>query len=71
MFNSYGGSNGNRQVDAPRNYRIRLSWFGSRDPGDYKPSPITAYVSATSSMQARMNAQGSYPGYSVTDVMEA
>ena len=69
MFNSYGDSNANRQVDGPRNYRVRLSYFGPRAPGDIKPSPLTVHVAATSSIQARMNAQASYPGYTVTDVM--
>lgn len=71
MSNSYGGPNSNRHVDAPRNYRVRLSRFGSHAPGDFRPSPLTVYVSATSSMQARMNAQSSHPGYTVTDVVEA
>lgn len=69
MFNSYGGSTSNRHVDAPRNYRVRLSYFGPRAPGDFKPSPLTVHVAATSSIQARMNAQASYPGYTVMDVM--
>ena len=71
MSRFYVGQNSGRHVDDPRNYRIRLSRFGSHPPGDFKPSPITVYVTATSSMQARTNAQASYPGYTVTDVMEA
>lgn len=71
MSGYYGGKSNGRHVDDPRNYRVRLSRFGPSTPGDFKPSPITAFVSATSSMQARMNAQASYPGYSVTDVREA
>ena len=55
----------------PRNYRVRLSRFGSHAPGDFKPSPITVHVTASSSMQARTNAQASHPDYTVTDVMEA
>ena len=47
---------------------MRLSRFGSHAPGDFKPSPITVFISATSSMQARTNAQASHPGYDVTDV---
>lgn len=70
-MSSYDDRNGNRHVDGPRNYRVRLSRFGSHAPGDYRPSPITVYVSATSSMQARTNAQASNPGYDVTDVQEA
>jgi hypothetical protein len=50
--------------------RGRLSRFGSRGPGDFKPSPPTVHVTATSTMQARMNAQGAYPGYTVTEIME-
>jgi len=70
-MSNYGGQNSNRRVGDPRNYRVRLSRFGSHAPGDFKPSPITVFVTATSSMQARTNAQGSNPGYSVTDVQEA
>ena len=70
-MSSYGGQNSNRNVDDPRNYRDRLSRFGSHAPGDSKPSPITVYVSATSSMQARTNAQAGHPDYTGTDVMEA
>ena len=69
-MSNYGGQNSNRHVDDPRNYRVRLSRFGSHAPGDFKPSPITVMISATSSMQARMNAQASHPGYDVTDVQE-
>ena len=71
MSNDYGNHSNTRRVDDPRNYRVRLSRFGSHAPGDYKPSPLTVFVSATSSMQARTNAQASYPGYTVTDVMES
>jgi len=42
MFNSHGDSNADRRVDAPRNYRVRLSYFGPRAPGDFKPSPSTS-----------------------------
>ena len=71
-MSSYFGNQGNKpHVDAPRQYRVRLSRFGSHAPGDFKPSPITVFVSATSSMQARTNAQASNPGYDVTDVQEA
>ena len=66
-----GGPGNNRNVDDPRNYRVRLSRFGSHAPGDFKPSPITVFIPATSSMQARTNAQASHPGYDVTDVVEA
>ena len=38
-MSSYGGQNSNRNVDDPRNYRVRLSRFGSHAPGDFKPSP--------------------------------
>ena len=71
MSSFYGDQGTKRHVDDPRNYRVRLSRFGSHAPGDYKPSPLTIFVSATSSMQARMNAQASHPGYTVTDVIEA
>ncbi|CAN5906583.1 hypothetical protein BH23PLA1_BH23PLA1_17880 [soil metagenome] len=71
MSSFFGDQNRNRHVDAPRNYRVRLSRFGASTPGDCRPSPLTVYVSATSSMQARMNAQSSHPGYTVTDVQEA
>lgn len=71
MSNHYGGQSSNRHVDAPRDYRVRLSRTGPAVPGDFKPSPITVHISATSSMQARMNAQASHPGYYVTDVNEA
>lgn len=69
MFNSHSGSNAGRHVDDPRNYRVRLSYFGPRAPGDFKPSPLTAHVAAASSIQARLNAQANHPGYTVTDVM--
>jgi hypothetical protein len=68
---AYGSPNSGRPVDASRNYRVRLFRFGSHAPGDFKPSPITVMISATSSMQARTNAQASHPGYDVTDVQEA
>ena len=70
MSHAYGSPNSGRPVDDPRNYRVRLSRFGSHAPGDFKPSPITVMISATSSMQARTNAQASHPGYDVTDVQE-
>jgi hypothetical protein len=70
MSSYYSSQNNNRHVDAPRNYQVRLSRFGSHAPGDYKPSPLTIFVSATSSMQARLNAQSSHAGYTVTDVQE-
>jgi hypothetical protein len=60
-----------RRAEGPRNYRVKLSRYGSHPAGDTRSSPLTIYIQATSSMQARMNAEGSYPGYSVTDVMEA
>jgi hypothetical protein len=72
MSNGYGGQNGKRNVDDPRNYRVRLTRFGSAPlVGAYTPSSLAVYITATSSMQARTNAQGSYPGYTVTDVIEA
>ena len=71
MSLSFSSQNSGRPVDDPRNYRVRLSRFGSRAPGDFKPSPITVFVSAMSSIQARTNAQASHPGYDVTDVTEA
>lgn len=71
MSGTYGDQGGKRHVDAPRNYRVRLSRFGSHAPGDFRPSPISVMISATSSMQARTNAQASHPGYDVTDVQEA
>lgn len=70
-MSSYGDQNNNRHVDAPRNYRVRLSRFGFHSPGDNKPSPLTIFISATSSMQARMNAQATHPDYTVTDVLES
>ena len=60
-----------RNSNDPRSYRVRLSRFGSVPKGDHSPSPLTVYISAASSMQARMNAQGSYPDYTVTDVTQA
>ncbi len=71
MSNSYSSQNYKRHVDDPRSYRVKLTRFGSHPPGDFRPSPLTVFISAKSSNQARMNAQGSYPGYTVTDVMEA
>jgi hypothetical protein len=70
MSNNYDDRNGNRRVDGPRSYRVRLVRFG-QIPRDHGPSSLTAYISATSGMHARMNAQGSYPGYTVADVIEA
>ena len=70
MSYPYGSPSSGRPVDAPRNYRVRLSRFGSHAPGDFKPSPITVHVTASSSMQARTNAQASHPDYTVTDVVE-
>ena len=70
MSSNYGGQGGNRHVDGPRNYRVRLSRFGSHAPGDHRPSPLTVMISATSSMQARTNAQACHLGYTVTDVQE-
>ena len=66
-----GGRNGNRSVNGPRNYRVRLFRFGSQAAKDFKPSPITVHDTATSNMQARTNAQAGYPDYIVTDVMES
>lgn len=68
-MSNHDGQNNGRRVDDPRNYRVRLTYFGRRAPGDFKPSPLTVHISATSSIQARLNAQASYPGYTVTDVM--
>jgi hypothetical protein len=70
-MSSYGGQNSNRHVGDPRNYRVRLSGFGSHAAGDFKPSALNVFVTATSGMQARTNAQASNPGYTVTDVQEA
>jgi hypothetical protein len=69
MFGS--SSCGSRSVDAPRTYRVRLVLFGSKPVGDHRTNSITAHIQGTSSMQARMSAQASYPGYTVVDVMEA
>ncbi len=41
MSNLYGGQSSNSHVDAPRDYRVRPSRFGSHATGDFKPSPIT------------------------------
>jgi len=62
VTHAYGSLNSGRPVDALRNYRVCLSRFGSHGPGDFKPSPITVFFSATSSMQTGMNAQVSHPG---------
>ena len=67
MSNSYDDRNSN----GPLSYQVRLSRFGSVPKGEHGPSSLTVYISATSGMQARMNAQGSYPGYAVTDVTQA
>ena len=71
MSISYGNQSNNRNVDAPRSYRVRLARYGTALTGDRSPSPLTVYITASSSIQARMNAQSSYPGFSVTDVAEA
>jgi hypothetical protein len=60
-----------RSVDGPRSYKVRLVLFGSKPVGDHRPNSITAHIQGTSSIQARMSAQASYPGYTVVDVMEA
>jgi hypothetical protein len=67
MSNNYEGRNSN----GPRSYQVRLTRFGSVPKGEHGPSSLTVYISATSGMQARMNAQGCYPGYTVTDVTSA
>jgi hypothetical protein len=64
-------NNDGRKSNDPRSYQVRLTRFGSVPKGEHSPSPLTVYISATSGMQARMNAQGSYPGYTVTDVTSA
>jgi hypothetical protein len=64
-------SYGSRSVDAPRTYKVRLVLFGSKPVGDHRVSSVTAYIQGTSGFQARTSAQGSYPGYTVVDVMEA
>lgn len=69
MFGS--NSYGSRPIDGPRSYRIRLVLYGSKPVGDHRSNSVTAHVQATSSMQARMSAQASYPGYTVVDVREA
>ena len=58
-------------MDDLRNFRVRLNRFGSTPKGDHSPSSLTVHISATSSVQARVNAQSSHPGYTVTDDMEA
>ncbi len=60
-----------RNVNGPRSYQVRLTRFGSVPKGEHGPSSLTVYITATSGMQARMNAQGAYPGYTVTDVTSA
>ena len=64
-------NNDGRNTNAPRSYQVRLTRFGSVPKGEHGPSSLTVYITATSGMQARMNAQGSYPGYTVTDVTSA
>jgi hypothetical protein len=64
-------NNDGRNVNGPRSYQVRLTRFGSVPKGEHSPSSLTVYITATTSMQARMNAQGSYPGYTVTDVTSA
>lgn len=70
MSSFYGTQNGNRDLNGPRNYRVRLNRFGDTLKGTHTTSQLTVFISATSSFQARMNAQGSYPGYTVTDVTQ-
>jgi hypothetical protein len=67
MSNNYEGRNSN----GPRSYQVRLTRFGSVPKGEHGPSSLTVYITATSGMQARTNAQGSYPGYTVTDATSA
>jgi hypothetical protein len=67
MSNNYEG----RNVNGPRSYQVRLTRFGSVPKGEHSSSSLMVYITATSGMQARMNAQGSYPGYTVTDVTSA
>jgi hypothetical protein len=71
MSNNHDRRNDNRHVDDPRSYQVRLTRFGSVPKGEHSPSSLTVHIPATSSMQARMNVQGSYPGYTVTDVTSA
>ena len=71
MSMNYGNQNSKRSVDSPRSYRVRLSRFGPAKTGDFSPSPLTVYITASSGIQARMNAESSYPGFTVTDVIEA
>jgi hypothetical protein len=72
MSNSNAGQNNKRNVDDSRNFRVRLPRCGSAPHGvSYNPSTLAVYVSATSGMHARTNAQGAYPAYTVTDVVEA
>jgi hypothetical protein len=71
-YGNYCNQNNSRRIGEPVNYRVRLTRYGPTPKGPFTPpQSLTVYVSGTSSMQARTNAQGSYPGYSVTDVMEA
>ena len=68
---SYDSPQGSRRhVDDPRRYRVRISRVGAAPHGVHMPSPLTVYISATSPMQARLQAQAAYSGYTVTDVME-
>jgi hypothetical protein len=62
---------GSRPVDAPRAYKVRLNLFGSKPASDNRPLSVTTRIQGTNSMQARMTAQASFPGYTVVDVMEA
>ena len=64
-------NNDGRNSNGPRSYQVRLTRFGSVPKGEHGPSSLTVYITATSGMQARMNALGSYPGYTVTDVTSA
>ncbi len=60
-----------RNVNGPRSDQVRLTRFGSVPKGEHGPSSLTVYITSTSGMHARMNAQGSYPGYTVTHVTSA
>jgi hypothetical protein len=71
MSHNENDRNVNGSIDGPRNYRIRLTRIGIVPRGEHGPSSLNVHISATSGMNARMNAQGSYPGYTVTDVVEA
>jgi hypothetical protein len=59
-----------RSVDDPRSYKVRLVLYGSKAVGDHRANWVTARIQGTSSMQARMAAEASYPGYTVVDVLE-